>query len=185
MDDSGIIRLFFERSEDAIYELSRKYGRVCMKLSMNILSDRQDAEECVNDAYLGVWNTVPPRRPNPLLAYVCRIVRNISIKRYKYNNAKKRNGEYDVCIDELQDCLPSRSSAEDALSESELARQIDEFLDRLSSTDRMLFVRRYWFMDPYEELSRISGLREGAVRTRLSRVKASLRTFLEERGINP
>ena len=101
LDDRKIIELFFERSEQAIIELSKKYGSVCSKVAFNILNNTQDTEECVNDAYLGTWNTIPPQNPNPLLSYVCRIVRNLAIKKYHTNTAAKRNSIYDVALDEL------------------------------------------------------------------------------------
>ena len=101
MDDDRIIELFFARSEQAITELSRKYGTVCRRVAENILNDRRDAEECLNDAYLAVWNTVPPRRPDPLMSYVCRIVRNQALKRYHANAARKRNSVYDAALEEL------------------------------------------------------------------------------------
>lgn len=102
MDDSKIIELFYERSEQAIIELSKKYGTVCTKIAFNILNNTQDTEECVNDAYLGTWNTIPPQNPNPLLSYVCRIVQNLAIKKYHTNTAAKRNSIYDVALDELE-----------------------------------------------------------------------------------
>ena len=92
MNDNAIIELFFARSEQAIRELDDKYGKVCYSLSYNILNSRQDAEECVNDAYLGTWNAIPPARPNPLLAFLCRIVRNLSLMRYHADRAAKRGG---------------------------------------------------------------------------------------------
>ena len=98
MEDSQIINLFIERSEQAIVELSNKYGRVCKKVSLNILNNPLDAEECVNDAYLGAWNGIPPQKLNPLLSYICRIVRNLSIKKYHANTATKRNSYYDVAL---------------------------------------------------------------------------------------
>ena len=98
LDDRKIIELFFERSEQAIIELSKKYGSVCSKVALNILNNAQDTEECVNDAYLGTWNTIPPQNPNPLLSYVCRIVRNLAIKKYHTNPAAKRNSIYDVAL---------------------------------------------------------------------------------------
>lgn len=182
MDDNGIIELFFERSEKAVEELSAKYGRLCMGIAVNVLGSYQDAEECVNDTYLGVWNAIPPARPNSLTAFVCRLARNISINRYKYNSAKKR-GAYGVCISELEECLPSGSTAEERFETEELSRHIDEFLDTLDKTDRMLFVRRYWYMDGFGELSARSKLSAGAVRTRLSRLRGGLRKFLESRGV--
>ena len=183
MTDSEIIDLFFERSEEAVVELSKKYGSVCFKISMNVLNDRQDAEECVNDAYLGVWNAIPPAKPDPLPAFVCRIVRNISINRYRHNNAFGRKGNYDLCVEELENLIVSPESTEDHLSEEELSAYIDEFLDTLNKTNRMIFVRRYWYMDSYEDISKASGLKEGTVRTRLSRIKSGLKVFLDKKGV--
>lgn len=96
MEDSKIIELFFERSEQAIAELSYKYGGVCRKIAFNILNNLQDVEECVNDTYLGAWNSIPPQNPNPLVTYICKITRNIALKKYRYNTAKRRNGFYDI-----------------------------------------------------------------------------------------
>ena len=94
MEDSKIVELFYERSEQAIIELSRKYEKLCKKIAKNILGNNLDAEECVNDAYLGVWNTIPPQNPNPLITYVCKIVRNTAVKKYHNNTAIKRNTSY-------------------------------------------------------------------------------------------
>lgn len=183
MDDSRVIELFLERSEKAISELSSKYGGVCMKIAQNVLNNYQDAEECVNDTYFGVWNTIPPQKPDSLLAYVCRIVRNISVNRYKYNSRQKRNGTYDVCINELEECISSNDTAEDRFEAKELSRFIDEYLDTLDVTNRMLFVRRYWYLDSIETLAKMSKLSAGAVRTRLSRLREMLKKFLESRGV--
>ena len=121
MDDRKIIELFFKRSEQAIMELSNKYGAVCTKVAFNILNNKQDTEECVNDAYLRAWNTIPPQNPNPLISYICRIVRNLAIKKYHSNTALKRNSIYDVALDELENCFPSAVSAETELDAKELA----------------------------------------------------------------
>ena len=115
MDDSKIIALFFERSEQAITELSNKYGKLCMYVANNILGNQQDAEECVNDAYLGAWNTIPPQKPNPLQAYICRIARNIAITKYHTNTAVKRNSHYDIALEELEYCLFSEKTPESTL----------------------------------------------------------------------
>ena len=111
MDDDRIIELFFARSEQAVTELSRKYGTVCRRTAENILNDRRDAEECLNDAYLAVWNTVPPQRPDPLLSYVCRIVRNQALKRYHANAARKRNSVYDAALEEIMAMNGVRAAA--------------------------------------------------------------------------
>ena len=184
MDDSEIIELFFERSEKAISELSSKYGGVCMNIAQNVLGNYQDAEECVNDTYLGVWESIPPKKPGSLLAYVCQIVRNISVNRYKYNSYKKRNNIYDVCISELEESISSKETAEDGFEISELSRFIDEYLNTLDETNRMIFVRRYWYLDSIQTLAKMSQLSTGAVRTRLSRLRETLKQYLEIRGVD-
>ena len=123
MDDNAIIELFFARSEQAIRELDGKYGKVCHSLSYNILHSRQDAEECVNDAYLGTWDAIPPARPNPLLAFLCKIVRNLSLMRYHADRTAKRGGgSYTVALEELEGCLATPRTVEGELEEQELVR---------------------------------------------------------------
>lgn len=124
LEDSKIIDLFFARSEQAIDMLAKKYGGICTKIAGNILNNRLDVEECLNDAYLGVWNTIPPQRPNPLISYVCKIVRNRAIARYHANSALKRNSYYDVALDELSECLADISSVEDEVTASELKEDL-------------------------------------------------------------
>lgn len=181
MEDERIIELFFERSEQAIAALSEKYGRVCMKVSMNALGSVRDAEECVNDAYLGCWNAIPPARPRPLLAFVCRIVRNISINRY--NSGFFRRGNYSLCLDELAEVIPANGSVEDEAAGHRLSAYIDEFLDGCGESDRFIFVRRYWYMDSCEDIAAAAGLNAGAVRTRLSRMRTKLKAFLARKGV--
>ena len=113
IDDEKIIELFFERSEQAIRELDIKYGKICHNLSYNIVNSRQDAEECVNDAYLGAWNAIPPVRPNPLLSYIVKIVRNISLKIYWRKEAAKRSGHYTIALEEIEGCIADQKTVED------------------------------------------------------------------------
>ena len=183
MEDSKIIELFYERSEQAIVELSEKYGRICHRIAVNILKNDADAEECVNDTYLGAWNTIPPQNPNPLLTYICRIVRNISIKRYHQNTAKKRNSYYDVALDELEDCLPSAMSVEDEVNAGELALLFDDFLATLDKTNRVMFVRRYWFSDSVSDIAATFKMNDHAVTVRLSRTREKLRQYLIGKGV--
>ena len=183
MTDEKIIELFFERSEQAIEELGKKYGKVCHSISYNILNERQDAEECVNDAYLGVWNAIPPARPNPLLAFICKIVRNISLKRYEQNTATKRNSHYDIAIEELEDCLASPTTIEQEIAERELTKIIESFLDSLSKENRMIFLRRYWFFDTYADIAKQLGLTEKNISVRLTRIRKELRAYLMEREV--
>ena len=114
MEDSEIISLFFARSEQAVAELDRQYGAV-KKTASNILPDRLDAEECVNDTYLRVWNSIPPQRPNPLVSFVCKIARNLALDRYRSSRAEKRNGSLDLVLDEMEDCIPSTMNVETEL----------------------------------------------------------------------
>lgn len=184
MDDSKIIELFYERSEKAIVELSNKYGSVFTRVANNILSNRQDAEECVNDAYLGAWNTIPPQNPNPLLSYVCRIVRNLAVKKYHSNSAVKRNGIYDVALDELEYCFPASGSAESEFDSEETARIVDEFLETLESKTRIMFVRRYWYSDSISNIAESFGTSSHNVSVRLSRAREKLRKHLIKKGVS-
>lgn len=183
MDDNSIIELFFDRSENAVAELDRKYGALCRKLSHNILNNRQDAEECVNDAYLGLWNAIPPARPDPLRAYLCKVVRNISLKLYDRTKAEKRNGAYDVALHELEGCLPAPNTVEAEVETKELALVIEAFLDTLSEENRVIFLRRYWFSDPYAEIAERTGISEKSVSMRLVRIRKQLRKYLVEREV--
>ncbi len=184
MEDSRIIELFFERSEQAIAELSEKYGAVCRRVARNVLGDEADAEECVSDAYLAFWNAVPPERPDPLLSYLCRIVRNLALKRRDENTAKKRNGSFDVALDEIADCLPSALTVEDEAAANETARLINAFLATLDVNNRVMFVRRYWFGDPLCDIAALFDKSEHYVSVRLSRVRKALKEYLQKEGVS-
>lgn len=182
MDDSQIIELFFLRSEQAIMELAKKYGSTCNHIAKNILNNDQDAEECVNDAYLGVWNTIPPQRPKPLLTYLCRIVRNLSIKKYHANTSGKRNSTYDIALSELEDCIASKQTVEEEYAGKELSRLINDFLTVLPQKDRILFVRRYWYSDSISELAATFHTSNNTVSVRLSRIRDKLQNYLRKEG---
>lgn len=183
MDDKQIISLFFERSEQAITELSQKYGDLCMKIARRILNDHQDAEECVNDAYLGAWNSIPPQSPDPLRAYICRIVRNRSLKKLRTNSAIKRGSQFEVSLSELEDCIPD-NSMDEQLSISELSAQINAFLAALPRNDRLMFVKRYWFSESISELADAFGITENNVSVRLSRIRGKLHQYLNHKEGN-
>lgn len=184
LDDDKIIELFYERSEQAIFELSKKYGSVCRKVADNILNNRLDTEECVNDAYLGAWNTIPPQNPNPLLSYVCRIVRNLAIKKYHTNTAAKRNSIYDVALDEIENCFPAATSVEDEFNANEVARIIDAFLESLDKENRIMFVRRYWHADSITDIATLFGTSNHNVSVRLFRTREKLRKCLRKEGVS-
>lgn len=183
MDDEKIIELFFARSELAIKELDSKYGKVCFQLSYNVLNNRLDAEECVNDSYLGLWNTIPPQRPNPLLAFVCKIVRRYSIMRHRANTAMKRNSIYDLAVDEIEHCLAAPVTVEGTIEAKTLARIIEEFLDTLSVENRVIFLRRYWFSDTYSDIAQRIGITEKNVSVRLTRTRKQMREYLIRREV--
>ena len=182
MDDKQIIRLFFERSEQAITELSQKYGDLCMKIARSILNDPQDAEECVNDAWLGAWNSIPPQSPDPLRAYICRIVRNHALKKYRANSALKRGSRFQVSLSELEDCIPD-NSLDEQLSAGELSAQINAFLAGLSRDDRVMFVKRYWFAETIAEIADVFGITESNASVRLSRIRWRLRKYLKSKEV--
>ena len=183
MEDSKIVELFYERSEQAIIELSRKYDRLCKKIAKNILGNSLDAEECVNDAYLGVWNTIPPQNPNPLITYVCKIVRNTAVKKYHNNTAIKRNAHYDVSLDELENCFCELNTAEDEYSLKLLSEEIDKFLDTLDKENRVIFIRRYWYADSVADIAKRLGYTEGKVKTVLFRMRKKLGEYIAGQGV--
>jgi RNA polymerase sigma-70 factor (ECF subfamily) len=182
VDDSKIIDLLFERSEQAIAALSQKYEAVCNAVARNILKNSLDAEECVNDSFLAIWNTIPPRKPNPLLTYICRIVRNLSIKKYHANTALKRNSFYDAALDELEDCLASPANVENELAAKELTLLLDSFLDTLDKENRMMFVRRYWYSDSISDIAARFQISSNNVTVRLFRTRNKLQIYLRKAG---
>ena len=183
MEDSQIIALFDERSEQAIVELDRKYGAAVRKTTSNILNSRQDAEECTNDTYFAVWNTIPPQKPKPLISYVCRIARNLAVNRVHAKTAAKRNAGYDLALDELVECLPSGFDLETELEARELAASINRFLAGLPAEDRKLFVRRYWYSCSVTELAAITHTTPNRISVRLFRLREKLRRALMKEGL--
>lgn len=183
MDDTKIIELFFQRDQQAIRELDAKYGKACHSLSFNIVNNRQDAEECVNDAYLGAWNAIPPAKPDPLLTYLCKMVRNISLNAYYKREAAKRSSRYTVAMEEIEACIAAPDMVEAEIEARELARIIEGFLDMLTPEDRVIFLRRYWFADRCRDIAERVGLTEKNISVRLTRIREKLRKYLIEREV--
>ncbi len=181
MEDQKIIELFFARSELAIQALAAKYEKLLHKISFHILQDQEDVAECLNDTYLGVWNTIPPKRPNPLSAFVCKITRNISLKKYRFNTAYKRDASLEVSLEELEPCIPT-PSIEEEWDVKELGRTINRFLQTLEQENRVIFVRRYWFSDSVGEIAAEIGMSENLVSVRLKRIRKQLKMYLEKEG---
>ena len=183
IDDERIIEMFFKRDQQAIRELDIKYGKICHTLSCNIVNSRSDAEECVNDAYLGAWNTIPPARPNPLLSYIVKIVRNISIKIYWRKEAAKRNSIYKIAMQEIETCIADPKTVEDEIEARELAHIIENFLDTLSTKERIIFMRRYAYMDTYADIAKRVGISEKNVSVRLTLIRQKMKQYLIEREV--
>lgn len=181
MTDENIIKLFFDRDEKAITELSVKYGTKCLSVSLNILNCLEDAKECVNDAYLALWNVIPPQTPNPLLTFLLKIVRNVSLKKYRYNTASKRNSEYTVALDEVENIFVDNKNVEKEYDKQLLTKYIELFLDTLSKENRVIFLRRYFFGDSLKSISVITGFSQKNISVRLSRMRTQINNFLKER----
>ncbi len=182
MDDGKILKLYLERSESAIEETDKKYGRYCHSISFNILSSSEDAAEVVNDTYLKVWNTVPPNKPNPLKPYVGMVTRQLSLNRYESRQAKKRGGETALALDELSECISDSDIGEDIGESVALSDSMNRFLKGLSKDVRRVFVRRYFYVSSISDIARDFGMKESAVTMTLSRTRKKLRDFLEKEG---
>ena len=175
MDDNAIIALYWAREERALEETSSKYGSYCRNIAFNILSNREDTEECVNDTWLRAWNAMPPQRPNILSAFLGKITRNLSLDRFRISRAGKR--------DELGDCIPDAVSVEEQIALKELSRLLDRFLRNLPERECCIFLRRYWFVDSTREIALRYNMAEGSVKATLYRTRQKLKVFLEKEGV--
>lgn len=183
MDDKGIVRLYFERNERAIDETSKKYGKYCFSIAHNILSNREDAEESVNDTYLDAWNSIPPHRPNSLSLFLGKITRRISIDLYRRKNAQKRGGgELALVLDELYQCIADEADVEKEFEKKHLSEVINEFVKYLPSSEQKVFICRYWYMDSIQSISKRFGYSESKVKSMLFRTREKLRETLRKEG---
>ncbi len=184
LEDNEIIELFWQRSQQAIAETDGKYGGRLQSLSMNILHDREDAEECVNDTYHATWNTLPPQRPNYFFAYLAKLARNFSFGKYDYYHAQKRNVTVVELSDEIENCIPSPNDLEQKMDSKEIGRIISEFLYTQPPEMRMVFVRRYWYMESVKDISLAFHSSESKVKSILFRMRNRLREHLEKEGVH-
>ena len=184
MDDTRIIDLYWARSEEAIRETDLKYGPYCRTIAWNILQDREDSEECVNDTWLQAWNAMPPKKPSLLKAFLGKITRNLALDKYRFYHTQKRGGqETDLALEELKDCIPHPTTTEQAIDDLALTQALDRFLAGLKPETRKLFLRRYWYASPIRDIARDYGMSESKVKTTLFRTREKLRVFLEQEGI--
>lgn len=185
MDDSEIIKLLFERNERAILAIIKKYEAFCKAIARNILRNEEDAEECVNDVYLKVWETIPPKKPPHLSTYIAKLTKNHALNILEKSTAAKRGGgAVELILDELEECVPDKYSVENELEGKELEDAINEFMKTLSEKNRLLFAGRYWYCFDIPELAANCGMSENNVSVTLNRLRNKLRKFLAERGFN-
>ncbi len=184
MEDARIIELYWERNESAIAETDRKYGPFCKKLARDILTLKEDAEECVSDTWLKAWHAIPPQKPQYFRAWLGRITRNLALTRWQRQHTQKRYAGMDALLSELEDCIPASDTVEASWEDAELCRILEDWLKSLDETDRNLFLRRYWYAMPVKELARRRG--EPAQRTaqRMYRLRLSLKEALQKEGVS-
>ena len=183
MEDERILDLYWERDQRAISETSAKYGERCSVIAENILSDRFDAEECVNDTYLEIWNSIPPKRPSFFSAFIAKITRNLAMKRIEYLYAKKRSVNAAVSFSELDGCVPQNAVEDQVVNAQVLKNCMEGFLLDLSVQNRYIFLRRYFIFDPVSEIAENLQLSESAVKSSLLRSRKKLKAILEKEGI--
>ncbi|MDE6519393.1 MAG: sigma-70 family RNA polymerase sigma factor [Ruminococcus sp.] len=183
MEDKDIVQLFWDRNEQAITETSSKYGHYCFSIARNILNNREDAEECVNDTYLNTWKSIPPHKPEMLSTFLGKIVRNLSFNKYKSVHSMKRGGyEISLILDELAEIVSDEESVEDNIIRNELLKTIDNFISTLSAEKKYIFIRRYWYSDKITAIANQCGRTENSVNVELNRIRKKLRDYLTERG---
>ena len=182
MEDTKIIQLFFQRNEQAVVETDRTYGRKLYVLSNNILNNREDAEESVSDTYMEAWKTIPPKHPTYFYAFLAAICRHVSFNRLDWRMAAKRNAEVVALTQEMEMCIPDRRQ-EGEFDRQELRRILEAFLESLPKESRLIFLRRYLYVDTVAEIAARYGISESKVKTQLHRTRRKLQLFLEKEGI--
>ena len=182
MDDAAIVALYWARDEDAIVQTQRKYGPYCQTIAKNILGSPQDAEECVSDTWHRAWNAMPPQKPDSLSAFLGRIVRNLSISRWRRERAQKRFSGLEAQLSELEDCLPAPAGVEEAAEGKELTALLERWLEGLGKDDRVVFLRRYWYGEEVKALAKARGVGANQMAKRLLRLRKDLKGFLEREG---
>lgn len=184
MEDSQIVDLYWERNEQAIRAAASKYGGYCYSIAYNILRSREDADESVNDIYLGAWNAMPPHRLNCLRTFLGKITRRVSLKKWRDEHRDKRGGdEVSLALEELSECIPSNASVEESVIAGELSARINRFVGTLAPTERQVFLCRYWYLDSIDKISADLCFGKSKVKSMLRRTRARLRADLEKEGV--
>ena len=181
LPDEAIVNLYFDRSEEAIAACQVKYGKSCHTVAYNILHSDEDAEECVNDTWLRAWNSIPPERPTRLGAWLSTVTRRLALTRYEKKTAAKRYGGMETSLEELSECVTAGSLT--IADEVALSEAINGFLASLPTRTRMIFMRKYWYMDSIADIAKALGMGESAVKVTLHRTREKFRKHLAKEGI--
>lgn len=184
MEDGQIIKLFWERDEKAVSETAEKYSAFCYAIALNVLSDKEDAKECVNDTLQKAWESIPPNRPDNLKAWLGKICRNAALNLWQKSHAKKRSRGMDLLFSELEECIPSSNTVEKEIENSEISACINHWLQTLPREDRILFVRRYWYGDAVSKLAKERRISSQKISQKLFRLRKRLKAALEKEGIS-
>ena len=182
MEDSMIIEMYWNRNENAIEETDKKYGAYCFSIANNILNNKEDSDECVNDTWLRTWNVIPPKKPERFRIFLAKITRNLSFDKYKMKNALKRSGEMLYILDELSECISGGSSTDDEIEMKLLSESINSFLKIISERDRAIFLRRYFYAETVTKIAEKMNLTPNNVSAVLSRTRIRLREHLTKEG---
>ena len=183
MDDLKIVELYLSRSEEAIDETDLKYGKLCRYVAMNILRNKEDSEECINDTYFGAWNAIPPQKPSKFSAFISRITRNLALKKYEYISADKRNPEVLISLAELDECVSGQDYIEAELENKRIEKAISDFLWQQDIEKRTVFIRRYWYFESIDSICKRCGFSQSKALSMLYHTRQKLRHHLESEGI--
>lgn len=182
MDDLKIIELYFDRNEQAIRETDAKYGKLCHSIAYNILTNHEDSEECVNDTYVGAWNAIPPTRPYNLMAFICKITRNLSLKRLEFLKREKRSTEVIISLDEFAEVMPDERYAPN-VSDEDVGKLISAFLRSQKEYVRDIFIRKYFYFDSIKEIAKRYSFTESKVKNMLFYTRNKLKDYLIKEGV--
>lgn len=183
MEDTKIIELYWQRNEQAIIETDIKYGKLCKQIAKNILFNIYDAEEVVNEMYLGLWNTIPPDRPKHLKTFICRITKNRAMAKARYYNAEKRKTEGIISLEEVKDILSGKHSIEEEYEKKEVSGYISDYLRTLDVQKRNIFLSRYWYYNSIADIAKLYGISESKIKTTLFRMRRKLKEYLKDKGV--
>jgi RNA polymerase sigma factor (sigma-70 family) len=182
MEDENIVDLLYDHNEQGLIFTKEKYNLLLENLSFGIVRNRDDSEECVNDSYLKLWDTIPPYKPSFLRSFLCKITRQISIDKYRFNNRKTRNINKQVSLSDLDYEICGSSNVEDKLNEETLMNIINDFINNLDIESQTLFVNKYFLFKTSKEISEMFSINENYIDVKLYRIRKKLLKHLESEG---